>query len=134
MSGSTQQTKENPALKIHNVKHKWDHAKIHQTAVRSGQQIVASNSDLVVLSHVSQGAELLADGNIYVYGTLRGRALAGINGYAEARIFCQSLQAELIAINGVYRLNENMLVMNEPCQIYLENDKILVQPLVSNFS
>lgn len=103
--------------------------KLHDTPVRSGQQIVARGSDLVVIASVSPGAELLADGNIYVYGALRGRALAGINGNVDARIFCQSLQAELIAINGVYRLNESMEAINSPCQIYLSDGRIVVEPI-----
>ena len=66
--------------------------------VRSGQQVYARGADLIVMAPVSHGAELLADGHIHVYGPLRGRALAGINGDTKARIFCQSMEAELIAI------------------------------------
>lgn len=105
--------------------------KIHNTPVRSGQQIVARNADLVVIASVSPGAELLADGNIHVYGALRGRALAGMNGNTAARIFCQSLEAELIAINGIYRLNESMEALNSPCQIYLDEDRIVIEPLAA---
>lgn len=103
--------------------------KMHDTPVRSGQQVVARGSDLVVIASVSPGAELLADGNIYVYGALKGRALAGINGNRSARIFCQSLDAELIAISGVYRLNETMDAMTGACQIYLVEDRIVVEPI-----
>ena len=70
--------------------------------VRSGQQIY-THGDLIVTSAVSAGAELLAGGNIHVYGPLRGRALAGVNGNSEARIFCRQFEAELISINGQYR-------------------------------
>ncbi len=108
--------------------------KLHDAPVRSGQQIVARGGDLVVIASVSPGAELLADGNIYVYGVLRGRALAGINGNIEARIFCQSLKAELIAINGVYRLNESMEAINSPCQIYLADGRIVVEPIALTLS
>lgn len=103
--------------------------KLHDKPVRSGQQIVARGADLVVVASVSPGAELLADGNIYVFGALRGRALAGINGNRSARIFCQSLEAELIAISGVYRLNESMDVHQGPCQIYLQEDRIVIEPI-----
>src|SRR5699024_3534670 len=72
--------------------------------VRSGQQIYAQNCDLVVLTQTSPGSELLADGNIHIYGPLRGRALAGIHGDTEVRIFCQRLEAELVAIAGNYKL------------------------------
>ena len=83
-------------------------AKIITQPVRSGQQIYAKNSDLIVLAAVSAGAELLADGNIHVYGPLRGRALAGINGYMDARIYCQQLGAEMLSIAGQYKLAEDL--------------------------
>ncbi|SFQ14629.1 septum site-determining protein MinC [Geopseudomonas sagittaria] len=76
--------------------------------VRGGQQIYARGGDLVVLSTVSPGAELLADGNIHVYGPLRGRVLAGASGNAEARIFCQQLTAELLSIAGRYKVAEDL--------------------------
>ncbi len=83
-------------------------AKIITHPVRSGQQIYAKNSDLIVMAAVSAGAELLADGNIHVYGPLRGRALAGINGNRDARIFCQQLGAELLSIAGQYKVAEDL--------------------------
>jgi septum site-determining protein MinC len=82
--------------------------KVISQPIRSGQQIYAKDSDLLVLSTVSPGAEILADGNIYVYGALRGRALAGINGNKEAHILCQALEAELISIAGYYQISENI--------------------------
>ena len=72
------------------------------TQVRSGQQVVAKNGDLIIVAAVSYGAELLAHGNIHVYGPLRGRALAGIAGDKSARIFCLSMDAELLSIAGCY--------------------------------
>lgn len=83
-------------------------AKIITQPVRSGQQIYAKNADLIVMAAVSAGAELLADGNIHVYGPLRGRALAGINGNVDARIFCQQLGAEMLSIAGQYKLAEDL--------------------------
>ncbi|WP_341520812.1 septum site-determining protein MinC [Pseudomonas sp. G.S.17] len=76
--------------------------------VRGGQQIYAQGSDLIVIGPVSPGAELLADGNIHVYGPMRGRALAGIKGDTKARIFCQQLGAELISIAGQYKVSEDL--------------------------
>ena len=64
--------------------------------------------DLTVIGPVSSGAEIMADGNIHVYGPLRGRALAGVRGNQEARIFCQELQAELVSVAGHYRISENV--------------------------
>lgn len=103
--------------------------KLITTPVRSGQQVVAKGADLVVASSVSHGAELLADGCIHVYGALRGRALAGMSGDKEARIFCQSLEAELISIAGFYRLSDAIEHCHGPCQIYLLDDHIQIEPL-----
>jgi len=82
--------------------------KIITTPVRGGQQIYAQGGDLVVLASVSPGAELLADGNIHVYGAMRGRALAGIKGNTKARIFCQQLTAEMVSIAGQYKVAEDL--------------------------
>jgi septum site-determining protein MinC len=76
--------------------------------VRSGSQIYARGSDLIVTAAVSAGAEIMADGNIHVYGTLRGRALAGAAGDAEARIFCSRFEAELVSIAGRYLVSEQL--------------------------
>ena len=72
------------------------------TPVRSGQQIYARNTDLIVTNSVSAGAELVADGNIHIYGMMRGRALAGASGDRDSQIFCTSLAAELVSIAGEY--------------------------------
>jgi len=82
--------------------------KIITSPVRGGQQIYAQGGDLVVVSSVSPGAELLADGNIHVYGAMRGRALAGIKGNTRARIFCQQLTAEMVSIAGQYKVSEDL--------------------------
>jgi len=82
--------------------------KIITSPVRGGQQIYAQGCDLVVIAPVSPGAELLADGNIHVYGPMRGRALAGIKGNTKARIFCQQLGAELVSIAGQYKVSEDL--------------------------
>ncbi|MDQ7015990.1 MAG: septum site-determining protein MinC [Gammaproteobacteria bacterium] len=100
--------------------------------VRSGQQVYAKQADLVVLSSVSAGAELLADGSIHVYGTLRGRALAGVKGDTNAQIFCQSLQAELVSVAGNYRLIEELKSDsdNQAVQIRLdERDRLIISHL-----
>ena len=76
-----------------------------QTAnVRSGQQLYAENCDLTVMATVGAGAEVIADGSIHIYGTLRGRALAGAQGNTTARIFCREFHAELVAIAGHYKV------------------------------
>jgi septum site-determining protein MinC len=104
-------------------------AKLVTAPVRSGQQVVAKGADLIVASSVSHGAELLSDGNIHVYGALRGRALAGITGDLEARIYCQSLDAELVSIAGFYRLSDAIEPINGPCQIYLSDEHIVIESL-----
>lgn len=77
--------------------------------VRTGQQVYAKNADLIVMGMVSEGAEVIADGNIHVYAPLRGRALAGESGDKTARIFVQSMQAELVSVAGIYRVFEQNL-------------------------
>jgi septum site-determining protein MinC len=97
--------------------------------VRSGQRIYANGGDLSVVAPVSSGAELMADGNIHVYGPLRGRALAGMRGNTEARIFCQDLQAELVSVAGHYRVSENipMDLRGVPVQIYLDHKVLRIE-------
>jgi len=104
-------------------------SKIQTTPVRSGQQLVATHGDIVVTSTVSRGSELLAEGNIHVYGALRGRALAGISGDKQARIFCMSLDAELLSIAGCYRLSDSIERKQGPCQIFLQDDRIVIEDL-----
>ena len=83
-------------------------SKIIHRPIRGGQQVYAQDCDLIVIGPVSPGAELLSDGNIHVYGPLRGRALAGIKGDGKARIFCQELGAELVSIAGRYKVAEDL--------------------------
>ena len=94
---------------------------------------VAIAGDLIVAAPVSAGAELLADGNIHVYGALRGRALAGVNGDEKARIFCQSMEAELVSISGNFKLEESLSseYRGKAVMIYLEDKVLKVQPLAS---
>ncbi|WP_407653201.1 septum site-determining protein MinC [Azospirillum isscasi] len=99
--------------------------------VRSGQQIYAEKTDLVITAPVSPGAEVVADGNIHVYGALRGRALAGVSGDANARIFCHSLEAEVVSVAGLYRVSEDFGndVLKKPVQIFLRDGYLHMEPL-----
>jgi septum site-determining protein MinC len=96
--------------------------------VRSGTQIYARGGDLIVTAPVSAGAELVADGNIHVYGVLRGRALAGAGGDGAARIFCARLEAELVSIAGRYLVSEHLPagLQNAPVQIALVDDQLTI--------
>lgn len=107
-------------------------SKVVLSPVRSGQQVYAKGGDLIILASVSAGAEILADGHIHVYGTLRGRALAGVKGNTSARIFCTDLQAELISIAGHYKLQEQIEKLKSPApvQIYIEEDQLQISHLV----
>jgi septum site-determining protein MinC len=111
---------------------KNEQSKVIVQPVRSGQQIYAKDRDLIILNSVSNGAEILADGNIHVYGTLRGRAIAGANGDTSARIFCHKLEAELISIAGHYKVQEDMATENHDSstQIFLENDTLVIAPII----
>ncbi len=103
-------------------------ARLVTTPVRSGTQIYARGTDLVVTASVSPGAELVADGNIHVYGPLRGRALAGASGDTGARIFCSRLEAELVSIAGRYLVSEQLPAdqQGSPVQIALVDDRLTV--------
>lgn len=106
--------------------------KVIDQPVRSGQKIYAAGGDLIVMAPVSPGAEIMADGNIHVYGSLKGRALAGVQGNTSARIFCTDLQAQLIAIGGQYRTSEEVeddSIRGRLVQIQLVNDALVVTPL-----
>ncbi|MEC7816331.1 MAG: septum site-determining protein MinC [Pseudomonadota bacterium] len=106
-------------------------ARIIQQTVRSGQQVYAPEGDLIILAPVQAGAEVLAAGNIHVYGPLRGRALAGIHGAEHARVFCQSLEAELVSIAGHYKISEDLQEngWKSAVQIQLKDDLLVVTPL-----
>lgn len=106
-------------------------AKVINQPVRSGQRIFAPEGDLIVLAPVQAGAEVLAAGNIHVYGPLRGRALAGIHGLESARVFCQSLEAELVSIAGHYKISEDLQEAGwkMPVQVQLKDDLLVVTPL-----
>jgi len=101
------------------------------TPVRSGQSIYFPDGDVTVLGSVSSGAEIVAGGSIHVYGTLRGRAMAGVNGNSAARIYCQRIEAELLAIDGYYQTAEELdaALRNRPAQAWLEGDIMRVTPL-----
>lgn len=99
--------------------------------IRSGTQVYAKGGDLVIVAAVHHGAECLADGHIHVYGALRGRALAGIGGDVNARIFCHSLEAELVSIAGYYKVEEGAgRNVKGPLQIYLKDRKIQIESMV----
>ena len=105
--------------------------KVINRPVRSGQQVYAKGGDLILLAPVSEGAEIIADGNIHVYSTLRGRALAGVDGNTEARIFCQQLEAELVSIAGLFMLNDSVRehCWKQAAQIHLENESLHITAL-----
>jgi septum site-determining protein MinC len=95
--------------------------------IRSGQRIY-TRGDLIILAAVSAGAEVMAEGNIHIYGTLRGRVLAGVQGNTSSRIFCSNLQAELVSIAGHYQVSEDLdtSMRNQAVQIYLKEQALII--------
>ncbi len=95
--------------------------------IRSGQRIYVKG-DLTILSHVSAGAEVMAEGNIHVYGALRGKALAGVQGDTKSRIFCSALQAELVSIAGHYKISEELdsVDQHQPAQVFLKDQALII--------
>ena len=104
---------------------------VQTTPVRSGQQVYAENRDLTVLAAVGAGAEVMADGSIHIYGALRGRALAGAQGFEQARIFCREFRAELVAIAGHYKVLDDIPreLHGKPVQISLHDDELRIDAL-----
>ncbi len=105
---------------------------IVDTPVRAGQRIYARGSDLILMAAVNNGAEVIADGSIHIYAPLRGRALAGANGYADARIFAMSMEPELVSIAGIYRTFEDGFpkeLAHHPAQIRLVGDSLDIKAL-----
>jgi len=102
-----------------------------ESPVRSGQSVFFAEGDVTVLGSVGSGAEIVAGGSIHIYGTLRGRAMAGVNGNSAARIFCQKIEAELLAIDGYYQTAEEIdpTLRNRPAQAWLEGDIMKITPL-----
>jgi septum site-determining protein MinC len=96
--------------------------------VRSGQSVLFPAGDVIVVGSVGWGAEVIAGGSVHIYGTLRGRAIAGLNGDRRARIFCRRLEAELLAIDGIYKTAEDMApgLHGRPAQAALVNDTIII--------
>jgi septum site-determining protein MinC len=101
--------------------------------VRSGQQIYARGGDLVVLGNVGAGAEVIADGSIHVYGSLRGRALAGAQGDRNARIYSMDFQAELVSVAGIYKVFEKLpaTLRGQAIQAWLEGEQLELAPLAT---
>lgn len=101
------------------------------TPVRSGQSIVFPDGDVTVVGSVGSGAEIVAGGSIHVYGTLRGRAMAGVNGNSSARIYCHRMEAELLAIDGYYQTAEEIpgSLRDRPVQALLDGNVMRIVPL-----
>ncbi|MFS2225587.1 septum site-determining protein MinC [Pantoea sp. B65] len=105
--------------------------RVVNTPVRSGQQIYARNADLIVTNSVSAGAELVADGNIHIYGMMRGRALAGASGDRDCQIFCTSLTAELVSIAGEYWIMDQIPAefFGKAARLCLKDGALTIQTL-----
>jgi septum site-determining protein MinC len=99
--------------------------------VRSGQSVIFPEGDVTVIGSVASGAEIVAGGSVHIYGALRGRVMAGSVGNASARIFCRKLEAELVAIDGVYKMAEDLAaeLHGQAVQLWLENDTIMAEKL-----
>lgn len=99
----------------------------HDEILRTGQSLVQDNGDIILKAGMNSGSEVIASGNIHIYGTVRGRVIAGAGGHAAARIFCQSLEAELVSIAGTYCVADDIPkhVVKKPVHIYLNEKQAL---------
>ncbi|MDE2378502.1 septum site-determining protein MinC [Bradyrhizobium sp.] len=102
-----------------------------ENPVRSGQTVIFPEGDVTILGSVGSGAEVVAGGSIHIYGTLRGRAMAGVNGHSSARIYCQKIEAELLAIDGFYQTAEDIDVAlrGRPAQAFLQGNTMRITAL-----
>ncbi|URJ24938.1 septum site-determining protein MinC [Candidatus Blochmannia ocreatus (nom. nud.)] len=105
--------------------------KLINTPIRSGQKIYARLRDLIIVANVNAGAEIISDGNIHIYGTMRGRVLAGASGNKESQIFCTHLSPELVSIGGKYWLNDQIPqeFSGKSVRLSLKNNKLIIQNL-----
>jgi septum site-determining protein MinC len=99
--------------------------------VRSGQSVVFPKGDVTVIGSVASGAEVLSGGSVHIYGTLRGRAIAGAVGRSNARIFCRRFEAELVSIDGFYKTADQMdpAMRGRAVEVALVGDAIVISPL-----
>ncbi|MBR0865019.1 septum site-determining protein MinC [Bradyrhizobium diazoefficiens] len=102
-----------------------------ENPVRSGQTVIFPEGDVTILGSVGSGAEVVAGGSIHVYGALRGRAMAGVNGHTSARIYCQKIEAELLAIDGFYQTADDIdaALRGKPAQAWLQGNTMRITPL-----
>lgn len=102
-----------------------------ESPVRSGQTVIFPDGDVTILGSVGSGAEVVAGGSIHIYGTLRGRAMAGVNGHSAARIYCQKIEAELLAIDGFYQTAEDIdgALRGRPAQAFLQGNTMRITAL-----
>ncbi|OKO69236.1 septum site-determining protein MinC [Bradyrhizobium sp. AS23.2] len=102
-----------------------------ESPVRSGQTVIFPEGDITILGSVGSGAEIVAGGSIHVYGALRGRAMAGVNGYTSARIYCQKIEAELLAIDGFYQTADDIdeALRGRPAQAFLQGNAMRITEL-----
>ncbi len=104
---------------------------LHDSPVRSGQSVIFPQGDVTIIGAVASGSEVVAGGSIHIYGTLRGRAIAGSTGNPNARIFCNKLEAELVAIDGLYRTADEMdpQFRGRPVQAWLDGETMAMAAL-----
>ena len=102
-----------------------------EDSLRSGQSVLHPNGDVTVLGSVASGAEIVAGGSIHIYGSLRGRAVAGCTGNSTARIFCRKFMPELVAVNGLYKTADDLgqKFRNLPVQVSLDGNSLILTPL-----
>jgi septum site-determining protein MinC len=104
---------------------------LHEGPVRSGQTVIFPEGDITILGSVGSGAEVVAGGSIHIYGALRGRAMAGVNGHTSARIYCQKIEAELLAIDGFYQTADDIdaALRGQPAQAFLQGNTMRITAL-----
>ena len=129
-AGESADTEERKAQPVPEIRPVLQSTIIHEP-VRSGQSIIFPEGDVTVIGSVASGAEVIAGGSVHIYGTVRGRVLTGSLGNRSARIFCRKLEAEMLAIDGIYIMAEDMdpSFRGQAVQLWLEGDVIMAEIL-----
>lgn len=122
---------ESPIAAAHIATHK---TAFHNEMLRTGQSLAEENGDIILTAGMNSGSEVIASGNIHIYGNTRGRVIAGASGDSKARIFCRSLQAELISIAGTFCVADDIPkeALKQPVHIYLNSQQELVFERLEN--
>ena len=109
-----------------------------KTTCRSGE-VIRYPGDVVVLADVNPGGEIIADGDIVVFGSLRGLAHAGASGDIQATIVALNLDAHRVQIGPYIGVTpkpnqRSKSTRSNPKIAFVRRRSISVAPYVGRFA